>query len=103
MANWLLLDQTWIPDICLFPKHPDQIRSNLHGNSKTNSACVAAISGTGIVGIRANDVVRIFLCAFLPDVVYKADVWKVADDAVLAAGIFANDWTIDSDDISFGR
>jgi len=54
--------------------------------------------------MRANDVIRIFSRAFLPDfVVYKADVWNIVDDAVLAAGIFANDWTIDSDDTAFGQ
>jgi len=70
----------------------------------SDTACVAAISGTGIVGMRANDALRIFSRAFLPDfVVYNADVWKVADEAILATGIFANDWAIDPDDIAFGQ
>ena len=72
--------------------------------SDSDTACVAAISGTGVVGMRANDILRIFSRAFLPDfVVYKADVWKVADEAILAAGLFANDWTIDTNDTAFGQ
>ena len=67
----------------------------------SDTACVAAISGTGIVGMRSS-IPGFFGRSFVPDfIVYNADVWKVADDAVLAAGMFANDWTIDSADTVF--
>ena len=59
-------------------------------------AYVGAVAGTGLTGMRATDRLPYFVSGIAyPDfIVFKADVWVQADAAVLAAGLFDNDWSL---------
>jgi hypothetical protein len=69
----------------------------VHPRRDSPTAMVAAISGTGVVGMRAGDVLPIISGGVrFPDfLVFTSSAWALADRDILATGLFANDWTLD--------
>jgi hypothetical protein len=67
--------------------------------SDSARACVAAVGGTGIAGMRLCDRVPVFLSGVgIPDcVVLSPKYLSEGAGGVLAAGFFANDWSVGSD------
>jgi len=66
-------------------------------------ACIGLVSGTGPVGMRAGDVLPIFSAGVnYPDfVIFRADAWQKLNAAVLAAGYFGNNWSIETGQCAF--
>ena len=68
-------------------------------------ACVAAISGTGIIGMRLAERVPVFLSGVgIPDVVVLSpEALTDGVAGVKAAGFFGNDWSVEKGDFLFNR
>jgi dienelactone hydrolase len=65
----------------------------------SDKACVAAVSGTGLAGLRLTERTPVFLSGVgIPDwVVLSAKSLSEGAAGVLAAGFFANDWSVGTD------
>ena len=68
-------------------------------------ACVAAVSGTGVVGMRLADRLPIFQSGMeYPDcTVFSTDRFTKPGKGVVAAGFFGNDWGVESGDFVMGK
>ena len=65
----------------------------------SDRACVGIVGGSGLAGMRATNELGFFNAGVhYPDfVIFSADVWKESEQAVLATGLFGNDWNLDED------
>ncbi len=66
----------------------------------SDTACVAAISGTGLIGQRLTErITYLFAGCSYPDyIVIDSDMLTKGAEGVLAAGFFGNDWSVESGD-----
>ena len=66
-------------------------------------ACVGVVSGTGPVGMRLADRVPYFMAGVaLPDVtVFGPTTLELGSGAVLGAGFFGNDWTVENGEFAW--
>lgn len=78
---------------CLFVRPRNGVKDGL----------VAAVSGTGIVGMRTTDRLPIFLsgCEYPDWIVFRPTVLTQGPSACVAAGFFDNEWRVDSDQSAF--
>ncbi len=69
----------------------------------TKDGLVAAVSGTGVVGMRTTDRLPIFLsgCEYPDWVVFRPTVLMQGPSACVAAGFFDNKWAVDPDQSAF--
>jgi hypothetical protein len=64
----------------------------------SDRACVAAVSGTGLVGLRLTERASYFVAGVAyPDcTVFGADTLTKGNDGVRVAGFFGNDWSVEA-------
>ena len=69
------------------------------------TACVGAISGTGISGMKLADRIPIFLSGVgIPDLIaLSPESLSEGAKGVKAAGFFGNDWSVENGEFAFDR
>ena len=77
----------------------------LKPRSGSSTACVGAISGTGIVGMKLADRIPIFLSGVgIPDLIaLSPESLSEGAKGVKAAGFFGNDWSVENGEFTFNR
>jgi poly(3-hydroxybutyrate) depolymerase len=71
----------------------------------SDTACVGAVSGTNLAGMRATNELGFFSAVVhFPDfVVFSSKIWETGDKAVLAAGFFDNSWNLSPELAAFSE
>jgi poly(3-hydroxybutyrate) depolymerase len=79
------------------------VRKFEHAGTTTLTHQYAIVGGTDIVGMRSTDLMPYFVSGVhYPDFfVYDARIHTIGSRAVLAAGFFGNDWSVENGDIAF--